>query len=102
MVHQRIIPWHEKVLQLLPKSETHGRIFFRHIKCRQLREEAIAEMVALAWLRWSSEFDVEACSVAFAWDSVGFRVVDEQFPAQRAPSSRIEKRRYDFRRREQG
>ena len=39
----------ERFLQLLPKIETHGKIFFRHIKCRQSREEAIAEMVALAW-----------------------------------------------------
>ena len=40
---------HDRFLQLLPRIETHGRIFFRHIKCRQSREEAIAEMVALAW-----------------------------------------------------
>ena len=41
----------ERFLQILPKIEMHGRIFFRHVKCRQTRDEAIAEMVALAW-KW--------------------------------------------------
>ena len=42
---------HARFLKLLPRIETHGSIFFRHVKCRETREEAIAEMVALAW-RW--------------------------------------------------
>ena len=41
----------ERFLKILPKIQLHGRIFFRHIKCRQTRDEAIAEMVALAW-KW--------------------------------------------------
>lgn len=42
----------ERFLKILPRIQLHGRIFFRHIKCRQSREEAIAEMVALAWKRF--------------------------------------------------
>ncbi len=41
----------ERFLKILPKLQLHGRIFFRHIKCRQSRDEAIAEMVAVAW-KW--------------------------------------------------
>ena len=41
----------ERFLKILPKIQLHGRIFFRHVKCRQTRDEAIAEMVALAW-KW--------------------------------------------------
>jgi hypothetical protein len=40
---------HARFLKLLPRVQVHGRIFFRHIKCRETREECIAEMVALAW-----------------------------------------------------
>ena len=42
----------DSFLKILPQIEQHGRIFFRHIKCRQTREEFIAEMVALAWRRF--------------------------------------------------
>jgi len=42
---------HARFLKLLPRVQVHGRIFFRHLKCRETREECIAEMVALAW-RW--------------------------------------------------
>jgi hypothetical protein len=36
---------------LLPRIELHGRIVFRHLRCVQQRQEAIAEMVALVW-KW--------------------------------------------------
>ena len=36
-------------LALLPRIRTHGRVFFRHLKCLDKREDAIAEMVALCW-----------------------------------------------------
>ena len=42
----------ERFLQLLPKIELHGKIFFRHIKCRQSKEEALQEMRALAWKQY--------------------------------------------------
>jgi hypothetical protein len=40
---------HAGFLMLLPRIELHGRIFFRDVKCRQAKADAIAEMVALAW-----------------------------------------------------
>jgi len=42
---------HSRFLALLPRIRTHGRVFFRHLKCPDKREDAIAEMVALSW-RW--------------------------------------------------
>jgi hypothetical protein len=42
---------HDRFVKLLPRIKTHGSIVFRHIKCRQGREDAIAEMIALCW-RW--------------------------------------------------
>jgi hypothetical protein len=36
-------------LTLLPKIQTHGRIRFRHLHCQHKKQDAIAEMVALAW-----------------------------------------------------
>jgi hypothetical protein len=40
-----------RFLSLVPRIEQHGRVFFRHLRPRSLREERIAEMVALAW-KW--------------------------------------------------
>src|SRR5207249_2469484 len=34
---------------ILPRVKTHGRVFFRHVKCRHRKAEAIAEMIALSW-----------------------------------------------------
>jgi len=42
---------HARFLALLPRIRTHGRVFFRDLKCRDKRADAIAEMVALSW-RW--------------------------------------------------
>ena len=39
---------HARFLSLLPKIETHGQIFFRHLRPHQ-REEVFQEMRALAW-----------------------------------------------------
>jgi hypothetical protein len=36
---------------VLPKVLSHGRVYFRHVWSTELKEEYIAEMVALAW-RW--------------------------------------------------
>src|SRR5262249_41900883 len=38
-------------LAILSHVEGHGRVVFRHLKCATRKEDAIAEMVALAW-RW--------------------------------------------------
>jgi hypothetical protein len=40
-----------RFLSLVPRIERHGRVFFRHLRPRSLREERISEMVALAW-KW--------------------------------------------------
>jgi hypothetical protein len=42
---------HRQFLTLLPRIELHGRVYFRHLRCEQTRQDAIAEMVALAW-KW--------------------------------------------------
>jgi hypothetical protein len=39
------------VASVLPKVVSHGRVYFRHLRSAELKEEYIAEMVALAW-RW--------------------------------------------------
>jgi hypothetical protein len=36
---------------VLPRVLSHGRVYFRHVRSAELREEYIAEMVALAW-KW--------------------------------------------------
>lgn len=38
----------EKFLSILPRVETHGRVYFR-FKDPEARDECVAEMVALAW-----------------------------------------------------
>jgi hypothetical protein len=37
--------------QVLPKVLSHGRVYFRHLRSAELKEEYVAEMVALAW-KW--------------------------------------------------
>jgi hypothetical protein len=34
---------------VLPKVLSHGRVYFRHLRSAELKEEYIAEMVALSW-----------------------------------------------------
>jgi hypothetical protein len=46
-----LVRLHDQFLRLLPRIELHGRIFFRAVKCRHKRADAVAEMVALAW-KW--------------------------------------------------
>jgi hypothetical protein len=38
-------------LTLLPRLHNHGQIFFRNLKCPDQKQDAIQEMVALAW-KW--------------------------------------------------
>jgi hypothetical protein len=42
---------HDRFLAILPRVERHGQVFFRHLRCPGRKEDAIAEMVALAW-KW--------------------------------------------------
>jgi hypothetical protein len=39
------------VTLVLPRLQVHGRVYFRHLRRADRREEAVAEMVGLAW-RW--------------------------------------------------
>jgi hypothetical protein len=41
---------HTAFLNILPRIQLHGDVYFRHRKPDR-REEAVAEMIALAW-RW--------------------------------------------------
>lgn len=41
---------HARFLALLPRIETHARIYFRHLKCPGRKEEAVAETVGIAWM----------------------------------------------------
>src|SRR5438552_3557849 len=40
---------HVSFLAILPRIEQHGQVYFRHVKCAHQKEEALAEMRALAW-----------------------------------------------------
>ena len=42
---------HDKFLCILPRIREHGRIFFRHVRVRDKKEDLITEMVALCW-KW--------------------------------------------------
>jgi hypothetical protein len=42
---------HRHFLDMLPRIERHALIYFRHVPCRQRRDDAVAEALALSW-RW--------------------------------------------------
>ncbi len=42
---------HVVFLSLLPRIEQHARISFRHIRCQDQKQDAVAETVAIAW-KW--------------------------------------------------
>ena len=42
---------HGRFLALLPRIERHGRVYFRHVKCPDRKEELLAELRGLAW-KW--------------------------------------------------
>jgi hypothetical protein len=44
-----VVQLQTRFLSVLPRIETHARIYFRHLKCPHQREEAVAECVALVW-----------------------------------------------------
>jgi len=45
------IPLHVTFLTLVPRIETHARIYFRFVDCPETRADKVAEAVALTW-RW--------------------------------------------------
>ena len=42
---------HQHFLAILPRIETHAQIHFRYLRCPGKREDAIAEVIAVAW-KW--------------------------------------------------
>ena len=40
---------HQGFLSILPRVEVHARVCFRHVRCADRREDAVAEAVAIAW-----------------------------------------------------
>src|SRR5262245_52258264 len=40
-----------KFLAILPRIELHARIYFRHVRCPNRKDDCIAEVVAVAW-KW--------------------------------------------------
>ena len=36
---------------ILPRIEAHGRVYFRHVRCRHRKQELLAEMAGIGW-RW--------------------------------------------------
>jgi hypothetical protein len=48
----RLVQLHATFLtHVLPKVEQHGRVYFRHVKCPDRKEELLAEMRGLVW-KW--------------------------------------------------
>jgi hypothetical protein len=44
-------PLHARFLMMLPRIETHAKIYFRYVRCAANRADLIAETIALAW-KW--------------------------------------------------
>jgi hypothetical protein len=44
-----VVQLQNRFLTVMPRIETHARIYFRHLKYPHQREEALAECLALAW-----------------------------------------------------
>jgi hypothetical protein len=42
---------HRRFLDLLPAIQRHGHVYFRHVRCWHRLQDALAEMVAIAW-KW--------------------------------------------------
>ena len=42
---------HARFLMMLPRIETHAKVYFRYIRCADKRADQIAETIALAW-KW--------------------------------------------------
>lgn len=68
---------HQRFLDLLPRIETHGQIFFRNVRCAVRKADCIAEMVALAWkwFRRLAEQGKDAAKFVFTLASLAARAV---------------------------
>jgi len=42
---------HARFLALLPRIESHVRIYFRHLKCHDRKEDCVREAIAISW-KW--------------------------------------------------
>src|SRR5258705_5126083 len=42
---------HDKFLAILPRIERHGRIYFRHVRRSQRKQDLLSEMLCLTW-KW--------------------------------------------------
>jgi len=42
---------HTAFLSILPRIEVYAQVYFRHVRCPQCRDDAIAETIAISW-RW--------------------------------------------------
>ena len=49
-------PLHARFLMLLPRIETHAKIYFRDIRCADKRADRIAETIAVSW-KWFVKLD---------------------------------------------
>jgi hypothetical protein len=61
---------HAHFLSLLPRIQTHARIRFHHLRCPGRRDDAVAEVVAIAW-KWYLRLlqqgkDIDGFVTAFA------------------------------------
>ena len=42
---------HSRFLALLPRIELHARIYFRHVRCPERKEDSVQEAIAVSW-KW--------------------------------------------------
>jgi hypothetical protein len=93
---------HARFLTILPRLQTHGAIFFRHLWCPDQKADAIAEMVALAW-QWYvrlAQQGTDAARFPGALAAYAARAVRSgrrlcgQEPAQEALSPRAQQRHH--------
>ena len=43
-------PLHARFLALLPRIELHARIYFRHVRCPERKEDSVQEAIAVSWI----------------------------------------------------
>lgn len=78
---------HDRFLGILPRIQTHARIYFRDIKCHVRRADCIAEAVALAW-KWfvrlarrgkdATQFPSTLATFAVKWVRCGRRLTGQE------------------------
>jgi hypothetical protein len=70
-------PLHARFLTIMPRIEQHGQVSFRHLRCPDLREDAVCEMVALCgqWFVRLAERGKDATEFASALATFAARAV---------------------------